>query len=164
MANQIPRLFSRHICQPSAPFSKVSNSIPRALRAPLRNAPIRRTYATGESGPRPKPGKNTITIWPFVAITLAGSGAYALMVKSRAGTLQFFIKHSFVIYEASHFESRFKQSWGRTQNTKLSAALHHTASHFLNMLYLSFFSSLPPLKFQPLKRARRKKPHLKHAF
>lgn len=35
------------------------------------------------SGPNPNPNQNHIKVWPFIAITLLGSGAYALMVNSR---------------------------------------------------------------------------------
>jgi hypothetical protein len=84
MAHQIPRLFTRRACQPYS-FQTFSNTFPRAVRAPIRNAPARRSYATGESGPKPKPGQSPFKIWPFIAITLAGSGAYMLMVKSRNG-------------------------------------------------------------------------------
>ncbi|KAI6249790.1 Uridylate kinase [Erysiphe necator] len=35
------------------------------------------------SGPNPNPNQNPIKVWPFIAITLLGSGAYALMVNSR---------------------------------------------------------------------------------
>lgn len=86
MACQIPKFFSRRVCQPSSPFQKLSSQAPRSLRASIRNSPARRNYATGESGPKPKPGQSPFKIWPFVAITLVGSGAYMLMVKNRTGT------------------------------------------------------------------------------
>ena len=61
--------------------------MPRTFSAPISKAPARRTYAsTGESGPNPTPGQNPFKIWPFVAIVLAGSGAYVLMVNQRKGT------------------------------------------------------------------------------
>lgn len=88
MAHPLPRLASRRLCQVSTPFPRTSNSLPRTFRAAECNFPARRTYATGESGPNPTPGKSPFKIWPFVAITLGGSGLYALMVKSRAGMKQ----------------------------------------------------------------------------
>lgn len=88
MAHQLPRLASRRLCQVSTPFPRPSNSLPRTFRASKRNFQARRSYATGESGPNPTPGKSPFKIWPFVAITLGGSGLYALMVKSRAGMKQ----------------------------------------------------------------------------
>jgi UMP-CMP kinase len=90
MAHQIPKIFSRRVCQPSSTFQKFSNPISRTFRAPVRNAPARRSYATGESGPKPKPGQSPFKIWPFFALTLAGSGAYMLMVKSRTGTFKLY--------------------------------------------------------------------------
>jgi len=82
MAHPLPRFFSRRFCQRSSPFSKASNSFPRRFQA---NSAPRRSYATGESGPNPRPGQSPFKIWPFVAITVAGSGAYILMVRSRVG-------------------------------------------------------------------------------
>lgn len=87
MAQQIPKMFSRRFCQQVSPFRKLSKSMPRTFSAPISKAPARRTYAsTGESGPNPTPGQNPFKIWPFVAIVLAGSGAYVLMVNQRKGT------------------------------------------------------------------------------
>ncbi|KAI9053423.1 hypothetical protein LZ554_002381 [Drepanopeziza brunnea f. sp. 'monogermtubi'] len=50
---------------------------PRTFRASIRNSPARRSYASGN------PNSSPLKIWPFVGIIFAGSGAYALMVKSR---------------------------------------------------------------------------------
>jgi hypothetical protein len=83
MAHPLPRLLSGRLWQ-SSPVPKASRPILRGFRAP-HNSPARRTYATGESGPNPKPGQSPFKVWPFIAITLAGSGAYILMVKTRSG-------------------------------------------------------------------------------
>lgn len=88
MAHPLPRILSRRLCQQSFTFGKVSNSLHRSFQAQIRNSTARRSYATGESGPNPRPGQSPFKIWPFIAITLVGSGAYVLMVKSRAGTRQ----------------------------------------------------------------------------
>ena len=85
MAHPMPSLLSRRLFQQPTTFRKISSPLSRRFRAPIHKSPARRTYATGESGPNPKPGQNPFKIWPFIAITLAGSGAYVLMVKSRAG-------------------------------------------------------------------------------
>ncbi|KAG0650951.1 Uridylate kinase [Hyphodiscus hymeniophilus] len=77
------RFLSRRVCQPQYSFLKEQSSIPRAFHPQFPKTPARRTYATGESGPNPKPGQSPFKVWPFIAITLAGSGAYALMVNSR---------------------------------------------------------------------------------
>ena len=86
MAQPLPRFLSRRLCQST--FLKQQTPIPRTFRLQFPKATARRTYATGESGPNPRPGQNPFKVWPFIAITLAGSGAYVLMVKSRAGTFQ----------------------------------------------------------------------------
>ncbi|PMD39823.1 UMP-CMP kinase [Hyaloscypha variabilis F] len=80
MAHPLPRFFARRFCQQSSPFPRASNSFPRRFQA---NPSPRRNYATGESGPNPRPGQSPFKIWPFVAITVVGSGAYILMVRSR---------------------------------------------------------------------------------
>ncbi len=82
MAQPFLKVSSRRFCQQSTPFFRASNPIPRNFRG----SPFRRNFATGEKGPNPIPGKSPFKIWPFVAITLVGSGAYILMVNSRAGT------------------------------------------------------------------------------
>jgi hypothetical protein len=108
------RLFARRFCAQFAPLSKPSSPILRNLRSPAS----RRTYATGEKGPNPKPGQSPFKVWPFIAITLAGSGAYVLMVRSRAGMYYFpfglgcncsryGLGLDFEL-ELSSFESRFK--------------------------------------------------------
>ncbi|KAH6666644.1 adenylate kinase-domain-containing protein [Halenospora varia] len=79
MAHPMPRLFSRRVCQQFTPFAKPS----RNLRRQFQSRGGKRSYATGEKGPNPTPGQSPFKIWPFVAITLMGSGAYALMVRSR---------------------------------------------------------------------------------
>ncbi|TVY19112.1 Uridylate kinase [Lachnellula arida] len=76
MAHPLSRMLSRRICQQWTPFQTIS----RALRTPIRQPAGRRAYATG---PNPRPGQNPFKIWPFVAITLAGTGSYILMVRSR---------------------------------------------------------------------------------
>ncbi|KUJ22516.1 UMP-CMP kinase [Mollisia scopiformis] len=80
MASTLPRFLPRRLCQ-SSPLPRFSQSIPRKS-PPLRNLNLstRRGYA---SGPNRTPGNNPLKIWPFVAIVLAGSGAYVLMVRSR---------------------------------------------------------------------------------
>ncbi|KAI9832378.1 MAG: bifunctional uridylate/adenylate kinase [Sarea resinae] len=74
---------------------KLLAAIPQQSRAALRSTPtassspfqrhaqhsFRRAYATG---PNPTPGQSPLKVWPFVAITLAGGGAYVLLVNSRA--------------------------------------------------------------------------------
>ncbi|PQE27100.1 uridylate kinase protein [Rutstroemia sp. NJR-2017a WRK4] len=73
MAHPLPRSFARHIFRTSArPFQ----TLPKSRFA----GSARRGYATGN------PSQSPFKVWPFVAITLAGSGAYALMVRSRVGT------------------------------------------------------------------------------
>ncbi|KAA8577266.1 hypothetical protein EYC84_007242 [Monilinia fructicola] len=76
MAQPLP-LFSRRLFQTPSRLHHLSRA--RGHGSPFAN-PSRGYANTG--GPRNGPLK----IWPFVAITLAGSGAYALMVRSRAGT------------------------------------------------------------------------------
>src|SRR5579862_3126615 len=63
---------------PSAARTRVSQ--PRLDRLA---AAVRRPYSTG---PNPTPGRSPLRVWPFVLITLSGSVAYVLLVKSRAGT------------------------------------------------------------------------------
>ncbi len=94
MAHPVSRLFSRRFCQLSTPFPRVSNSLPRGFRAPIRNSPARRKYArpSGEKGPNPIPGQSPFKLWPFIAITLAGSATYVLMVRSRIGMNPFSIQ------------------------------------------------------------------------
>lgn len=53
---------------------------------PLFRAPAARRFASGESGPNPKPGQSPFKVWPFVAITLLGTGSYILMARSRDGS------------------------------------------------------------------------------
>ncbi|KFY51413.1 hypothetical protein V497_09136, partial [Pseudogymnoascus sp. VKM F-4516 (FW-969)] len=61
-----------------------------ALSAParplFRAQGAARRFASGESGPNPKPGQSPFKIWPFVAITLLGTGSYILMARSRDGS------------------------------------------------------------------------------
>lgn len=78
MAQPLPR-FSRRFLQHSSPFQSLPRT--RSFRPQFHaNAKSTRGYSTGG------PSKSPLKIWPFVAITLVGSGAYALMVRSRAGT------------------------------------------------------------------------------
>ncbi|CZR50834.1 probable uridine-monophosphate kinase (UMP-CMP kinase) [Phialocephala subalpina] len=79
MATTLPRFLSRRLCH-SSPLPRFSQSIPRNSPSPFHSS-ARRSYS---SGFKDTPGRSPFKIWPFVAITLAGSGAYALMVKSRA--------------------------------------------------------------------------------
>jgi hypothetical protein len=107
MARPLSRLLSRRMYQQWTPFQKTPGSVSRALRAPIQKPAGRRTYSTG---PNPRPRKSPIKIWPFIAITLAGSGAYILMVRSRAGTSQSTVTIQDVYLEMpsqAHFESRF---------------------------------------------------------
>lgn len=54
-------------------------------RTPIFQAPaLNRTYG---SGPNPNPGRSPLKVWPFIAITLLGTGSYTLMVRSRAGEI-----------------------------------------------------------------------------
>ncbi|RAL63073.1 hypothetical protein DID88_004158 [Monilinia fructigena] len=76
MAQPLP-LFSRRLFQNTSRLQHLSRA--RGHGSPFANSS--RGYAN-TGGPRNSPLK----VWPFVAITLAGSGAYALMVRSRAGT------------------------------------------------------------------------------
>jgi hypothetical protein len=111
MAHPISRFLSSRLCQPSSLFLKQQSFIPRTFHPQFPKSAARRSYATGESGPNPKPGQNPFKVWPFVAITLAGSGAYALMVKSRAGTfplLHLRPEGMSLKLSRAQFESRFK--------------------------------------------------------
>lgn len=79
MSRSIPRLFSLRFASSTRP----------AVRSQLPSATLRNTtrrFASGESGPRPTPGQSPFKIWPFVAITLMGTGSYILMVRSRDGS------------------------------------------------------------------------------
>ncbi|TVY30423.1 Uridylate kinase [Lachnellula hyalina] len=80
MAHPLSRLLSRRMCQQWTPFQKTPGSVSRALRSPIQKPAGRRAYATG---PNPNPGQNPLKIWPFIAITLLGTGSYILMVRSR---------------------------------------------------------------------------------
>jgi hypothetical protein len=120
MAQPLPRFLSRRFCQQSSLFTRASNT----FRSPIRNSPARRSYATGESGPNPRPGQSPFKVWPFVAITVAGSGAYILMVRSRTGT-----EHAFLFLNCDpsllkfNFESRFNSQ--RFKPLYSTLALHH---------------------------------------
>jgi hypothetical protein len=131
MAHPIPRLLSRRLCQPSSFLLKHQSPIPRTFRPQLPKSPARRTYATGESGPNPKPGQNPFKIWPFIAITLAGSGAYVLMVRSRAGMLQ--LLHSGLIElcctAGAQFESRFKNQQFEVKRPRDHIVILYPALH-----------------------------------
>merc|ERR1711977_227704 len=80
MAHALPRLFSRRFCQPAALPRSLNSTSRTSFRTSIRNSPSpasRRGYASGN------PNSSPLKVWPFVGIALAGSGAYALMVKSR---------------------------------------------------------------------------------
>jgi hypothetical protein len=115
MARPLLRLFSQRIVSPSSNLFPQLSSSCRPVSKVASKTPFygRRGYATGESGPNPRPGQSTIRVWPFVAITLAGTGAYIMMVKSRAGMsilLSLFCFNGLGLSESScHFESRFKE-------------------------------------------------------
>jgi hypothetical protein len=85
MAHPLPRFLSRRLRQQSSAFSWSSNPLRENFQVQIRNSITRRSYATGESGPNPRPGQSPFKIWPFIAIAVAGSGAYVLMVRSRLG-------------------------------------------------------------------------------
>lgn len=86
MARPLLRLFSQRLARP---VPKSSTNLTSSFR-PVQNAssksrlPRYRTYIPG-SGPNPSPGQK-LKVWPFVAVTLAGTGAYILIVRSRVGT------------------------------------------------------------------------------
>ncbi|RKF64137.1 Uridylate kinase [Erysiphe neolycopersici] len=70
----------RMICQVILKSRRSNDASHLSRSSILHSALAQRNYG---SGPNPNPTQNPIKIWPFVAITLLGSGAYALMVKSR---------------------------------------------------------------------------------
>jgi hypothetical protein len=107
MAHPLPRIFSRRIYQQSSPSARASNLFTRRFQV---NSAPRRSYATGESGPNPRPGQNPFKIWPFVAITVAGSGAYILMVRSRTGTRNGFFCNCL----SSPFQARIRELFSQT--------------------------------------------------
>ncbi|SLM38881.1 uridylate kinase [Lasallia pustulata] len=49
---------------------------PRARDSIFQLSTPRRTYG---SGPNPTPGRSPLKVWPFIAITLVGTGSYTLM-------------------------------------------------------------------------------------
>lgn len=104
MAHPLSRLLSRRVCQQRTPFPKTPSFASRNLQASAQKPLGRRSYATGESGPNPKSGKSPLKVWPFIAIALAGSGAYVLMVRSRASTSQSTI--TMYIFKNHRFISR----------------------------------------------------------
>ena len=124
MAHPLPRIFLRRFYQQSSPSARASNLFPRRFQV---NSAPRRSYATGESGPNPRPGQNPFKIWPFVAITVAGSGAYILMVRSRTGTRHGFFAIAFLHPFKLEFEGRFNR-----QHFKL---LYLTFCHYPHKLY-----------------------------
>ena len=70
-------------------ISKENNTLRRLKHSVIQGRvctqaflPFRRTYVS-----RPKPNQ-TLKIWPFVFIFLAGTGAYVYMVKARASEPQ----------------------------------------------------------------------------
>ena len=88
---------------PSISMSVVRRLIPRITRQPLRSPitpgtpitprtsfvprirPREPPYRSYASGHNPTPGRSPFRVWPFVFITLAGSGAYVYILQSRAG-------------------------------------------------------------------------------
>jgi UMP-CMP kinase len=82
MAQPISRRFAQRMSTSTHSFTL--HTTPRTLRtqAPAFRAQARSQFRSYSS----TKGSNPIKVWPFVAIIAAGSGAYALMVKQRAGT------------------------------------------------------------------------------
>lgn len=76
---------SRPMCRLFTQRLGASTRLSAPARTLLRN-PAGRRFASGESGPNPKPGQNPFKVWPFVAITLLGTGSYILMARSRDGS------------------------------------------------------------------------------
>ncbi|KAH8815353.1 adenylate kinase-domain-containing protein [Xylogone sp. PMI_703] len=81
MAQPMHRLFSRRLCQQFAGLQRASYPVKGSFRASIPKGPARRCYATGGNGQ--KPGGSPMKVWPFAALTLAASGMYILMVRSR---------------------------------------------------------------------------------
>jgi hypothetical protein len=107
MAHTLPRFLSRRLWQQSSSFSRYSNPLRENFQAQFRNTITRRSYATGESGPNPRPGQSPFKVWPFIAIAVAGSGAYVLMVRSRLGMCQSLFQFHIIPFKAPIRESRF---------------------------------------------------------
>lgn len=113
MARPLLRLLSQRLGGSNQKFGSSVPSIrqPFQVRSLKQRWPSQRTYATG-SGPKTKPGQSPFKVWPFVAITLAGTGAYVLMVRSRAGmSIVSFItlrRATRAPCRNKKFESRFK--------------------------------------------------------
>ncbi|OBT61598.1 hypothetical protein VE03_08932 [Pseudogymnoascus sp. 23342-1-I1] len=63
-----------------------ARALPAPTARPLFRSVAQRRFASGESGPNPNPGQNPFKVWPFVAITLLGTGSYILMARSRDGS------------------------------------------------------------------------------
>jgi len=84
MAHSLLRLLSQRLASPIYRPSLHLPSVQRHLPTPSSRLrlPHRRAYATG---PNPRPGQSPFKVWPFIAITLAGTGAYVLVVQNRAG-------------------------------------------------------------------------------
>lgn len=78
MARPFSRLFCRRFINPSA--SPIRASVLRTQRPTNTSHTFKRFVAGG-----PRPPKNELTVWPFVAIFALGTGAYVLMVQSRIG-------------------------------------------------------------------------------
>ena len=75
----------------SRPFARLlaqRAARPSLWRPQQLRTPAARRFASGESGPNPRPGQSPFKVWPFVAITLVGTGAYVLMAKSRDGSCE----------------------------------------------------------------------------
>lgn len=80
---------SRPMCRLFTPRLGASARLSQTPRTLFRNPAAGRRFASGESGPNPKPGQNPFKVWPFVAITLLGTGSYILMARSRDGSCMF---------------------------------------------------------------------------
>lgn len=80
MSRPMCRLFTQRLGAPA-------RALPTAR--PAFRSVAQRRFASGESGPNPNPGQNPFKVWPFVAITLMGTGSYILMARSRDGSCMF---------------------------------------------------------------------------
>ncbi|KAI1003775.1 hypothetical protein K3495_g4433 [Podosphaera aphanis] len=79
----ISRLCSCQRIAPSALLSSRALRKPHASHSVIRSAPAYRSYGRGSN---PTPGQSPFKVWPFIAVTLLGTGAYIMMVNSRVDT------------------------------------------------------------------------------